>query len=202
MWWSSLPDQCLGLCTFVLNWVAPLILPAIWACPAEGSGEGQYISFQFRYIFAGANQQAGFSPWRACVQSHFNQARWSRLLCWGKWQQLPQTNVQSMMEFGLAIDRLPLYVCVCVCVRACVSVVITCSSSLSIPSRLTELFLFACSDDTTTGKARGANKNQNCFFFFPGGANDWLQHFSTTKKNANWWLVGWWEVGRGGGELA
>jgi hypothetical protein len=76
-------------CTRTLDWVAPPILLAIWDRPAEGSGEKQYISFCFRYVFAGANHQAGFSPWRAigwfntmttgkrrqaanCVQSHLN----------------------------------------------------------------------------------------------------------------------------------
>ena len=34
-------------------------------CPAVGSEEEQHISFCFRYVFAGANHQAGFSPWRA-----------------------------------------------------------------------------------------------------------------------------------------
>ena len=30
-----------------------------------------------------------------CVQSQLNYGGWSRLLCWGKWEQHPQTNVQS-----------------------------------------------------------------------------------------------------------
>ena len=75
-------------------------MPAIWICPAAGSGEEQYMTF-FRYTFVGANHQAGFSPWRAigwintmttgkrrqaanCVQSRLNYARWSSLLCWRK----------------------------------------------------------------------------------------------------------------------
>ena len=48
-----------------LDWVDPPILPAIWSRPAQGSGEEQYISFCFRYIFSGVNHQAGFSPWHA-----------------------------------------------------------------------------------------------------------------------------------------
>ena len=60
-------------------------------CPAEGSEEEQHISFCFRYVFAGANHRAGFSPWRAigwfntmptgkrrqaanCVQNRLNRA--------------------------------------------------------------------------------------------------------------------------------
>ena len=42
--------------------VAPPIWLAIWVRPAEGSGEEQFISFCLRYVFAGANHQAGFSP--------------------------------------------------------------------------------------------------------------------------------------------
>ena len=103
-----------------LNRVAPPVLPVIWVRPAAGSGEDQYISFCFRYAFAGANHQAGFSPWRAigwfntmatgkrqqtanCVQSFELHLL---ILYWRKWQQPPQTNVQSMIELGLAIARL------------------------------------------------------------------------------------------------
>ena len=83
----------------------------VYLRPAERSGEERYISFCFRYVFAGGSHKAGVSPWRAIgwfntmttgkrrqaanrVQSQLNSARWSRLLCWRKGRQLPQTKLQ------------------------------------------------------------------------------------------------------------
>jgi hypothetical protein len=57
------PFHCLR--SDYVDWVAPPILPLIWVRPALGSGEEKYISFCCQYVFAGANHQAGFSPWRA-----------------------------------------------------------------------------------------------------------------------------------------
>ena len=75
--------------------------------------EKSHTFLSIRYVFAGANLPpgallAGLTQWRQgsdkpIAYSQFNSACWSRPLCWWKWQQLPQTNVQSTIELGLAI---------------------------------------------------------------------------------------------------
>ena len=72
-----------------VDWVAPPNLPAIWGRTAQGSGEEPYISFCFRYVFAGANHQAGFSPWRAIG--------WFNTMTTGK-QRQAANRVQSQLN--------------------------------------------------------------------------------------------------------
>ena len=102
-----------------LDWVAPPILPAIWIRPAEGSGEEQYISLCFRYVFAGANHQAGFThPWRAIgwfnTMTTSSQLRTESFelgllitpLVLKKLTAASPDQAQSTIELGLAIARL------------------------------------------------------------------------------------------------
>ena len=81
-----------------------------------------YSSFCFQYVFTGANREAGFSPWRAI--GWFNKAvmiGWRtiqfRTVIWttpvdhascAEENDSGLVNVQSTIELGLAIARLPL----------------------------------------------------------------------------------------------